>query len=414
MKAIVLSAILFASPQDTLVLSLEDAVSRAVLVSPRLAAAEAAVYLPRGLKSVGQLPFPDNPRVEYGRARRTGPDTTVNDYEWRVSQEIELAGQWFLRSDAAQKGIEAAEAGIVDARRLAAFEARLAYVLLRTAERRTALADSNAAFAERLSGFAEAQFEAGEINLLEVNTAVLEAARTASQVNRVLASQRAAAAQLSRILGIQQDSVVTTLPLPEIPDLSLDDGRLLEMAVTRRPDLDAARLAAQGAAKAVSAVQREIFPNLELTGFSGVEDGFDDILGFSASIKVPLFQRRQGRVGLAKAARGAAQAAVVAVERQVRAEVRSARALFANAREAERRFAAQVLQAAAQNVALTTRAFEEGEVGIAQVVVFRTAAIAAQLEYLDVLTDTYRAWFELAAAVGAHPDQLSELLGASE
>jgi len=413
MKAIVLSAILFASPQDTLVLSLEDAVSRAVLVSPRLAAAEAAVYLPRGLKSAGRLPFPDNPRVEYGRARRAGPDTTVNDYEWRISQEIELAGQWFLRSEAAQKGIEAAEAGVVDARRLAALEARLAYVLLRTAERRTALADSNAAFAERLSGFAEAQFEAGEINLLEVNTAVLEAARTASQASRVLAAQRAAAAQLSRILGTQQYSVVTTLPLPAIPDLSLDDAGLLELAATRRPDLDAARLARQGAAKAVSAAQRGIFPNLELTGFSSVEE-LGDLLGFSASIRVPLFQRRQGRVGLAKATRGAAQAAVTAVERQVHAEVRSARALFVNAREAERRFAAQVLQAAAQNVALTTRAFEEGEVGIAQVVVFRTAAIAAQLEYLDVLTDTYRAWFELAAAVGAHPDQLSELLGASE
>jgi outer membrane protein TolC len=116
----------------------------------------------------------------------------------------------------------------------------------------------------------------------------------------------------------------------------------------------------------------------------------------------------------ASAAGGAAEAAVVAVERLVRAAVDSAGALFDNPGVAVRRFAAQVLQAAAQNVALTTRAFEEGEVGIAQVVVFRTAAIAAQLEYLDVLTDTYRAWFELAAAVGIHPDQLSELLGADD
>ena len=49
---------------------------------------------------------------------------------------------------------------------------------------------------------------------------------------------------------------------------------------------------------------------------------------------------------------------------------------------------------------------------VADVVVFRSTALATQLEYLEVLAEAYEAWFQLAAAVDARPDELTDLAGA--
>jgi outer membrane protein TolC len=69
-----------------------------------------------------------------------------------------------------------------------------------------------------------------------------------------------------------------------------------------------------------------------------------------------------------------------------------------------------VLRAATENVTLTERALAEGEVSVTDVVVLRSAAVAAQLEYLDVLGEATAAWFELAAALNTSPAELAELL----
>ena len=44
------------------------------------------------------------------------------------------------------------------------------------------------------------------------------------------------------------------------------------------------------------------------------------------------------------------------------------------------------------------------------VLVLRGTAVAAQLEYLDVLRDAAAAWFELSAALAAEPSALSAIL----
>ena len=70
-----------------------------------------------------------------------------------------------------------------------------------------------------------------------------------------------------------------------------------------------------------------------------------------------------------------------------------------------------LLLASRENVELAGRAFQEGELSVADVVVFRSTALATQLEYLDVLADAYQAWSELAAAVHVRPEDLTTLAG---
>lgn len=406
------SAAIPVAQQDTVTLTLNEAVDRAVAESPLVLAAEGAVAAPRGARTENLWPFPENPRLEYARTRRKGDGTTF-DREWSVTQEIEIAGQNFVRRSAAGKRLRAAEARIADARRTSARAARRSYVTLALAERRAVLTDSAATFADRLAVIARKQLDAGEINRLVYNTAVLEAARQRSVADRARAEQAAAAADLARVLALEEGRTPRTTDLPELPRLRLDMTTVLATARARRPDLVAASLEFRAADQTVTAARLGFVPDLELGGIVGEEAGAEDLLGFSIGFSVPLFHRGQSEVGVARAEAAAARGDLLDTERRVLAEVRAAIERFERAAAAERRFVDEALQAATENVSLSDRAFAEGKLDITDVVVLRTTAVAAQLEYLAVRDDAYTAWFELAAALGVTPRALTDLAGVS-
>jgi cobalt-zinc-cadmium efflux system outer membrane protein len=409
---ILLHAAMLLAAQDTLTVTLQAATARALAVSPVVAAADAAALGPRGLRAEVWWPFPDNPALEYGRVRRQSGSGTVRDREWSVTQEIEIAGQWALRASAASGLVRSAEARAVDARRLVALGVRRAYASLAIAERRAGLTDSAAIFGERLATFARRQFETGEANRLELNAAVLEAARDRSLAERARAEAEAAAAELARLLAVPPDTAVRATGLPPVPELSWrSDSSLLATARERRADLRAARELLRSADRTVAASRLSRVPNVSVSAVGGRESGTDNLLGLAFGFRVPLFHRQQAAVGAAQAERAAAQAEATVTERSIQAEVLTSAARFRRARAAERRFATEVLRAASENVALTERALTEGEVSVTDVLVLRGAAVAAQLEYLEVVRGAAEAWFELAAALGAEPEELAVLVG---
>jgi cobalt-zinc-cadmium efflux system outer membrane protein len=413
MLVLLLGGALAGAPQDTVTFTLHDAVRRALEVSPHVLAAEGAVAAPRGERAEASWPFPAGPVLEFERVRRTSPGLTTYDRALVLRQDIEIGGQSFARAGAAGKRIHAAEETLADARRLVALEARLAFAALALAERRAALVDSAAQFGERLAEVTRRQLDAGEINLLEHNVAVLDAARQRSAADRADAERLEAAAEVGRVLGLEPGTALRTAPLPPFPDRAVPSlDSLLRTALAGRPDYVAADWRARAAGQdATAATLDGWIPALQLGAIGGEEAGTDDLLGFSIGVTVPLFRRNQGARGEAAARRSAAAAELEAVRRAVQADVEAALARYILARRAERRFAEEVLRAATENVTLTERAFAEGKVGIADVVVLRSTAVAAQLEYLEVLADAYEGWFRLAAAVSASPEELTSLTG---
>ncbi len=401
--------------RDSIVISLEESARRAVSVSPLVGAALGEVRRSEGLRAESGWPFAGNPTVSYNRSLRRSAGSTSHDYEWAVSQEVEIAGQSFLRLSAASAFTRASLARVEDSRRRAALEARAAYVVLTVAEKRAVLADSAAAFAERLAGFARRQFEAGEMNRLELNAAVLEGARARSTADRTAAEHEAAIADLRRVLGIAGDSGLRTLGLPPVPSLAWSsDSALLALARERRPDLLASRESYGGAKSVATLAGRSLIPNLALSINSGKEAGTDRLIGFGVGLRLPLLYRQQAAKGAAAADLAGTHAELVALERAVMAQLRTATAAFTRARAAEQRFARDVLGAATENVALTEQALREGEVSLPDVILLRRTAVDAQLEYLDVLTTSYLAWFDFAATLGAEPDDLASLLSGTE
>jgi len=328
-----------------------------------------------------------------------------------VTQELEI-GSWYQRRRGAGSLVQAADARVGDATRVAALEVRLAYVTLALAERRAALTDSSAAFAERLAAYARREFESGETNRLELNATILEAARARSLADRAAAAATAAAADLGRLLGLPGDSTVRTagfaLPAAGLPP---SDSVLFGLARSRRPDLAALDASRRGSEQLLSAARWDRLPVIAVSAVGSEESGTDRLRGFVIGLQVPLFHRQQSAIGAAEADQAAALAAYVASDRAIRAELRAASARYRRSVLAERRFATEVLQSAEENVRLTERALREGEVGLTDVLVLRGTAVAAQLEYLDVLGDAAVAWYELAASLGAEPAELPTLFG---
>jgi len=394
-------------------IELEAAVARAVRVSPSVRVAEGGIESARGFRAESRWPFSGNPTIEFERARRNGPGGQAYDYGWTFRQQIEIAGQSFLRAGAGNRRVAAAEQWVMDAARVSALDARLAYMTLHLAERRASLSNENADLAEQLVTIAQRQLDAGEVNRLEFNTAALEAARSRSQAARLEAERQAAAAYLGSLMSVTGDSVVATAELPELPELPASLNVSEALALDRRPDLQAATLEVEAADRIVSASRRSFVPNLELGLFRGQEAGTDDLLGLSVGFSMPLFHRGQADVGTARADLAAAGALADGTARLIRAEVEAEARRYAGAYRAERRFATDLLRAGAENTELAAVAFEEGELSIADVVVFRTTALATQLEHLEVLADAYTAWFSLAAALNVEPTELIEMLEAS-
>lgn len=397
--------------QDTVALTLEQATARAIAVSPAIRAAEGAVRTPEGLRAESSWPFPSNPTLAIDRTRRQAPPGTTRDGGWSLSQELDLAGQWIVRRRSAAALVEGARARVEDTRRLVALDARRAYLTLVIAQRRAALTDSAAFFAEHFFDNARRQLEAGEINRLERNAAALEAARARSAAERAHGEAAAARADLARLLGLPKDSVPQTIALPGIPVLTWpSDSALVALARSRRPDLRAGTMFQLGAERAVTAAKLARAPSVVASTFGGREAGTDRLRGVQLGVAIPLFRREQANIGFAEAERAAATADLTAVERSVVADVLAASARFRRASASERRFAMEVLQAATENVTLTERALTEGEVSVTDVLVLRGTAVAAQLEYLDVLRDAATAWFELSAALAAEPSALPVIL----
>lgn len=407
------STLLGQQRSDPMEITLEDAVARAVASSPRVAAAEGTVYAAEGRRAQATWPFPSNPTVEFERTRRRAPAGEVYDVGWRFSQTVQLSGSSLRERGAAGSRIRASRAYVDDATRVAALETRLSYTTLHLAERRAELTASSAALAEELAELARRQLDAGQINVLSFNTAALEAARARSLADRFDAEQRVAQAELARLLGEEGRRSVATTALPVLPvtgALPTAEG-LVASAMGRRPDLQAATLEASAATDDLSASRRSRVPNLDLAVFEGQEGGTDDLLGLSLGLSIPLFQRSQAEVGAARTEETAARARSDAALRAIRSEVEGWAERYRGALRAERRFAEELLLASRENVELAGRAFEEGELSVADVVVFRSTALAAQLEYLDVLAEAYEAWFELSAAVDARPEELTTMSG---
>ena len=370
--------------EDTLDLSLAEAQRLALRQNPAFLADQQESAIARGqLRQARVYNFNPELALDAPGAASAG---AVGEYELSLSQEVEWAGQWGLRSGAARLGLERAEFGVRNAARSMLGDVSRAYVEALVADRRFAVLAAALELNQRLLTATRIQLREGELSVLEANLAEIEYGRARA---RVLAARRDATStelELKRLAGLSAEQPVRlTDDLPGTPDpATLATDSLLAVALARRPDL-AATTAALSQFEALHRLAgREAIPNLRL-GVLANRDGPGDQsrLGIGIGFSLPLWNRNQGL-----RAERAAQMEQAALQRQatelrIRTQVINAYRSYLAASEEAQVYQTSVLQPARENQGLLETAYRAGKVNLSTLLLLRNQLLDAELGYWD-------------------------------
>jgi len=181
-----------------------------------------------------------------------------------------------------RRGVEAADADLrsaVESRRdvlvSVTAEVARAYVDLRAAQERIAIARQNLAAQEHSASITRQRFQGGFASGLDVANAQALVATTASQVPLLEASAQQAIHGLSVLLGLEPAALNQELsppsPIPPAPPevpVGVPSGLL-----RRRPDIRAAEAGIQAATARIGVATADLFPRFTINGSAGFQAG---------------------------------------------------------------------------------------------------------------------------------------------
>jgi cobalt-zinc-cadmium efflux system outer membrane protein len=309
--------------EPAVVVSLASVGNRIRAQNPDLAAARLRIDEAVGrANQSGRLANPElETGVEHNPAFREGK------FEIGFTQRFPLTGRLQLEKDVSLTEIKSAEAEVREVERQLTGQAREAVVkILANRQRRALLSEQSGVsrgFAEFLSEIAAK----GEGSPLDAGQAKLEAASLAMETRQLDAGEAVLVGGLKSLLGMRPGESLNVggdLPDPVLPATDADPSR--------RPDLQAAKLAALAASQGIALEQARRYEDVEGGLFAGVEraedapDGYDNeaIIGLRFKIPLPLWNKNEGAIQEAQAKQQRREMEAVALGRNIRLEAESA------------------------------------------------------------------------------------------
>ncbi len=380
-------------------LSLERVLALARERSPLIYEARARVDVARGELTGASSLFRENPTLEASTGPRrtpTGPDGL--NVELGLSQPVELGGKRGARVDGAQFALQAEEARERLAMAQALGDAAKAYLRLLHAQQRVAFANETLATAEALARSTTKRFQAGEVPVLDANAGRVAFASAQAALSVAEAEQHAAAMELRVLLGLDEAvrielqgdlEAFVSEPLPA------PSGAPWPELVAFEAELERARAEERlGRAQA--------WPDL-MVGAGYEREGDEHAVVGRLGISIPFFDRGQGtrQIGTANVRRLTGQ--LEAARRRRALEAEKALILHQKNLQAVQRLQQEALPLIDESLALSRKAYEAGEMGLADLLVIRREALDARVDYFDRLLSAGESRILLLVQYGALP-----------
>jgi cobalt-zinc-cadmium efflux system outer membrane protein len=398
-------------------LSLEQAIARAIEQEPSLRAARSQVEVAEGTKL--QASLRRNPSVSF--ERREEPGGTDNLTTVGVEWPLDL----FRRSGrlaVADREVTVAHLSATDRERLLAAEVRTRYGEVLATIRDLALFDEIVAATQKQFDLLRSRVEEGASPPLERDLSDVELRRV--QAERLLLAGRTETAMfdLKRVLGMKADAMLTVRDTLEdlVQRESAVAPQVRDMATTveQRADVREAAARIETAVAKIDRAQSEGRFDVSLFGnYMRMDAGFPQ-RGFApdgglervrgqfnywsagAMVTVPVLNRNQGDVAVARAERAGAAAAFDAARLAAEAELASARARDERAREAVKIFGAGARALARQNLTVVGQSYELGRVTVFEALAERRRYLDVERAYTETLGAAYEARTALNRALG--------------
>lgn len=389
------------APQESppLRLTEREAVARFLSHDPRLRALNARIDEVRAAQAERTL-WP-NPSVTFSRESVLG----AHDTFLLASQDLPISGRLRRLRTAGGLAVEVSQAEARFEKVQLQAEVRAAYTdLLVAQEREAALARSIEAL-QKLVAVLRMREEGGEgstYDRMRGQRALvdLEAERSLAAVDRARAQGRLAA-YLGP--GTPAEALIATDALTPALSEARSVPALVEQALANRGDYRAAELSiARFEAEHLAATRLRIPVPSWTAGLKRSDFGGTTSLGYQVSVDVavPLFSRGQAATALATAQKERAQAEAAAWRLQIEAEVRAAYNVARIQRERVARYEESTTAIAEPLAAIGRVGYEEGELGILELLDAERQALDARLRLLELVAAARRALIDLDRVVG--------------
>lgn len=339
----------------------------------------------------------------------TGFDETNNagppQYAVRVDVPFERAHKRELRTDVADLARRATVARVADVLRRLKLDVTLAGVDVLEAKARLQLAQENLQTLERLVQLNERRLTSGAIPQLEVTRSRVAMLQYRGSVKSAQLALTEARLKLLPLLGRKPDEQPVDIDdrLGVRPAaVALDLAALQQVARDSRPDV----LALQSDRARTEADLRLQIAQGKVDYTLGAEyrreqgvNGRGNMLGFFASVPLPVFNRNQGEISRADAEREKARRSLAAVETDVAGEVAAAYQEYESARELLGEIERDLLAPAREARAGTTYVYQAGATSLIDVLDAQRAFNDTMETYLSAQATYRRAEARLSLAV---------------
>lgn len=382
-------------PQGERTLTLQQAIDRALQANPEISAAVHEVDANTGL--VRQAKVIPNPELAYlvEDLKKETRTTTV-----QLNQPIELGGKRAARIDAAQRGVDIANAE-VHAKRIDVRNRTVAsfYTIL-AAQERYGIARNSLDLAERARSIAAKRVVAGKVSPLDETKARI--ARAAAQVELAQAKSDLdnARSRLSALFGMREpDFGAVTGALDGLPAVPL--WTALQDRIQQSPGVVRARLELERRRALIDVERSKRIGDLTLT----IGNKRDETLGRNQtvvgfSIPLPLFDRNQGNLQQALSLSDQANDELIAAGVQVENELHQAYQRLKVAHEEAKLYQSEVLPDATTAYQAATKGFEYGKFGFIDVLDAQRTLFQVKSQYLRSLSEAHIAAAEIERLTG--------------
>ena len=378
-------------------LTLADVIARARSEAPAVVIAALTLEETRGRLVGAERRFTSNPDIDGAIGRRSGENGVVADLQLGISQTFQPRSRRRARIEGAQAAMDQTRADIEATRRLSIAAAVEAFHRTVYAGERLRLLRHDATLAESVLAVTERRYSAGDVAGLDVNLARTAVGRARADVAAAEADAAVARGELQRLLGLPTPVAVAGSLPDAVADAVALEARLA--AVSTRPDLLALEAAIREARAEANLGRSSATPDYGVGARFSREEGDRIVMG-TFSISLPLAARGQDTIvtGLAREARLAATLDTTRL--QARIEVAAAHAAYEHRQAALRLLERDVVASLDDTLALATRSFDVGQIGIADLLVMRREVAEARLQHLDTLLSTVLARVALDSASG--------------
>lgn len=380
-------------------ITIEEAVSLALARHPGVRASEADIAIARGeLVAARTLAF--NPSITGSIGPATSVDTSLTQFQFGISQPLELGGKRAWRRRSADYHVEAAQARRDRQRALVAWNARRTFLLALIGGERAATAAEADSVGQALRAAATDRLALGAGTQLELNVAA--AAHARDRRLRLDAERQLASAlfELGAAVGAGAgDMLVPQGAVPRYEAGLTTADSLVSMALRQRTDFAATRAQRNAAESSVRLARALIWPDPAIGVSTGREEDFR-VTQFTVSIPFPLWNRSRGEVAVAAASLDRARITEDSAQRALEFEVRDAHQALARAIASREAFDTEVIERLTENLVLADESFRAGKISLFAFNTIRRDFVDARLAYLDALAETVERRYALALAVG--------------